>query len=98
MTREEAYIWNENSHDENFSTVREMEESIHYLLKKIYDNFEVKINKINDEFSNRSCKNCKFGMTYLFDDEIECFKIEAETQGTYFSKDFSCNKWEKNES
>lgn len=51
-----------------------------------------------EELQNRSCKNCKFGMIYLFDDEIECFKIEADTQGIYFSKDFSCNKWEKNES
>lgn len=51
-----------------------------------------------EDLQNRSCKNCKSGMIYLFDDEIECVKIEAETQGTYFSKDFSCNKWEKNES
>ena len=56
------------------------------------------IDKIYDSFEKRSCDNCKFGMIYLFDDEIECVKIEAETQGTYFSKDFSCNKWEKNES
>ena len=40
MTREETYIWNENTHDKNYSTVEEMEESIHYLLKKIYDDFE----------------------------------------------------------
>ena len=40
LTREEAYIWNENSHDEKYSTVQEMEESIHYLLKRIYDSFE----------------------------------------------------------
>ena len=85
MTREEAYIWNENSHDENYSTVKEMEESIHYLLKMIYDSFE-----------NRSCKNCKFGMTYPYDDDdIECVKIEADTQGMYFTGDFCCNKWEK---
>ena len=51
-----------------------------------------------EELQNRSCKNCKFGMIDMFDDDIECIKIEAETQGTYFSKDFSCNKWEKNES
>ena len=50
-----------------------------------------------EELQNRSCKNCKFGMIDMFDDDIECVKIEAETQGTYFSKDFSCNKWEKNE-
>lgn len=47
-----------------------------------------------EELQNRSCKNCKFGMEYHFDDEIECFKIEADTQGMYFSNDFCCNKWE----
>ena len=47
-----------------------------------------------EELQNRSCKNCKFGMEYYFDDEIECFKIEADTQGMYFSNDFCCNKWE----
>ena len=50
-----------------------------------------------EDLQNRTCKNCKFGMIDMFDDDIECIKIEAETQGTYFSKDFSCNKWEKNE-
>lgn len=53
------------------------------------------IDDIYDDFENRSCKNCKFGMIDMFDDDIECVKIEAETQGTYFSKDFSCNKWEE---
>lgn len=53
------------------------------------------IDDIYDYFENRTCKNCKFGMEYHFDDEIECVKIEAETQGTYFSKDFCCNKWEE---
>lgn len=53
------------------------------------------INEIYDSFENRSCENCKFGMEYHFDDEIECFKIEAETEGNYFSKDFYCNKWEQ---
>lgn len=56
------------------------------------------IDDIYDYFENRSCKDCKFGITYLFDDEIECFKIEADTQGIYFASDFCCNKWEKNES
>lgn len=51
-----------------------------------------------EDLQNRSCKNCKFGMIDMFDDDIECVKIEAETQGMYFSNDFWCNKWEKNES
>lgn len=52
------------------------------------------IDDIYDDFENRSCKNCKFGMIYPFDDDIECVKIEADTQGIYFSNDFWCNKWE----
>ena len=48
MTREEAYKWNENSHDDNFSTVKEMEESIHYLLKKIYDNFDIQLKELKE--------------------------------------------------
>ena len=47
-----------------------------------------------EELQNRNCSNCKFGMEYHFDDEIECVKIEADTQGMYFSNDFCCNKWE----
>lgn len=47
-----------------------------------------------EELQNRSCENCKFGMTYPYDDDIECVKIEADTQGMYFTGDFCCNKWE----
>jgi hypothetical protein len=53
MTREEAYIWNENSHDENYSTIQEMEESIHYLLKRIYDRFDIQIKELKEEYSKR---------------------------------------------
>ena len=68
-----------------------------YIHGELTSDIDEAIKELED-LQNRSCKNCKFGMIYLFDDEIECVKIEAETQGTYFSKDFSCNKWEKNES
>ena len=34
-------------------------------------------------------------MIDMLDDDIECVKIEAETQGIYFTSDFCCNKWEK---
>lgn len=95
MTREEAYKWNENSHDENFSTVREMEESIYYLLKRIYDSFEIQINEIKDEFSNRSCENCKYvsidtlGLIY-------CASSKSPLSSCLFAihPNFSCNKWE----
>ena len=94
MTREEAYIWNTNSHDVSFSTVDEMEESIHYLLKKIYDSLE-----------NRNCSNCK----HTDDEYFDLFCINPDVinqhndlfengQSMYdnfkVSANFSCNKWE----
>ena len=97
MTREEAYKWNEYSHDENFATVREMEESIYYLLKNIYDSFEIQINEIKGEFSNRSCENCNYnkkqGSFTVFCDK----KVypDGSIMGWHsFTKDFSCNYWE----
>lgn len=74
------------------------------ILKKYQDEIQMSIpNEIDideaieelEDIQNRSCKNCKFGMTYPFDDDIECVKIEADTQGMYFTGDFCCNKWEK---
>lgn len=62
--------------------------------KSIIEQYDEAIKKLED-LQNRNCKNCKFGMTYHFDDDVECFKIEADTQGMYFSSDFCCNKWEK---
>lgn len=61
-----------------------------------YEYFKKVDNAIKEleDLQNRTCKNCKFGMTYHFDDEVECFKIESDTQGMYFSNDFCCNKWE----
>ena len=47
-----------------------------------------------EELQNRSCANCKYGLTYQFDDDIECGNFGADTQGIYFEKDFYCNKWE----
>lgn len=73
------------------------------ILKKYQDEIQMSIpNEIDideaieelEDIQNRSCKNCKFGMTYPFDDDIECVKIEADTQGMYFTGDFCCNKWE----
>ena len=94
MTREEAYKWNTNSHDVNFSTVEEMEESIHYLLKKIYDSLE-----------NRNCSNCKYTDDRYFD--LFCINTDVINQHNHLlvngesmydnfkvSANFSCNKWE----
>lgn len=63
--------------------------------KSIIEKYDKAITELED-LQNRSCKNCKFGMTYPYDDDdIECVKIEADTQGMYFTSDFCCNKWEK---
>ena len=51
-----------------------------------------------EEIKNRSCSTCKYGHTYQFDEDIECMKLGADTQGLYFEKDFYCKNWElKNE-
>ena len=94
MIREEAYIWNENAHDEKYSTVQEMEESIHYLLKRIYDSFE-----------NRTCENCKYTDDEYFD--LFCINPDVINQHDHLfgdgqsmydnfkvSANFGCNKWE----
>ena len=50
------------------------------------------------DLKSRSCVTCKYGHTYQFDEDIECMKLGADTQGLYFEKDFYCKKWElKNE-
>jgi len=64
-----------------------------YIHGELTSDIKEAIKELED-LQSRSCENCKFGMTYHFDDEIECIKIEADTQGMYFSNDFCCNKWE----
>ncbi len=84
MTREEAYKWNTNSHDVNFSTVEEMEESIHYLLKRIYDSLE-----------NRNCSNCKFvGLTGY--GNLKCENISSVICNKMTDYKISCTEWELN--
>ncbi len=46
MTREEAYNWNENSHDLRFTgEVEDMQESIYFLITKIYKHHEAQLKK-----------------------------------------------------
>ena len=47
-----------------------------------------------EEIKNRSCSTCKYGHAYQFDEDIECMKLGADTQGLYFEKDFYCKNWE----
>ena len=42
------------------------------------------------------CRQCMH--FEILDEDIECMKLEADTQGLYFEKDFYCKNWElKNE-
>ena len=61
--------------------------------KSIIEQYNEAIKEL-EELQNRSCANCKYGLTYHFDDDIECGNFGADTQGIYFEKDFYCNKWE----
>ena len=58
----------------------------------------IDLRKENQDLKSRSCVTCKYGHTYQFDEDIECMKLGADTQGLYFEKDFYCKNWElKNE-
>ena len=58
----------------------------------------IDLRKENQDLKNRSCVTCKYGHTYQFNEDIECMKLGADTQGLYFEKDFYCKNWElKNE-
>ena len=54
----------------------------------------IDLRKENQDLKNRSCVTCKYGHTYQFDEDIECMKLGADTQGLYFEKDFYCKNWE----
>ena len=88
MTREEAYEWNENTHDVTFTLeVEEMQESIFYLLKKVYNDFE-----------SRTCENCKH--KYVVDAmTVECRDNDSMLEYLDLDcfPDFGCNKFERKE-
>ena len=77
------------------------QERAHHLAvhndKSIINQYDESIKEL-EELKNRSCVTCKYGHTYQFDEDIECMKLGADTQGLYFEKDFYCKNWElKNE-
>ena len=79
----------ENLQNENKSLVKTLEK---------YNEEMIDLRKENQDLKNRSCVTCKYGHTYQFDEDIECMKLGADTQGLYFEKDFYCKNWElKNE-
>ena len=67
------------------------------ILEKMNEEM-IDLRKENQDLKSRSCATCKYGHTYQFDEDIECMKLGADTQGLYFEKDFYCKNWElKNE-
>ena len=83
---EEAFL-------ENQSLVKVLEKILERMNKEMID-----LRKESQDLKSRSCVTCKYGHTYQFDEDIECMKLGADTQGLYFEKDFYCKNWElKNE-
>ena len=79
----------EDLQNENKSLVKTLEK----MNEEMID-----LRKENQDLKSRSCVTCKYGHTYQFNEDIECMKLEADTQGLYFEKDFYCKNWElKNE-
>jgi hypothetical protein len=93
MSREKEYI------KEAIKELEELQEkkSLVKTLEKMNEEM-IDLRKENQDLKNRSCVTCKYGHTYQFDEDIECMKLGADTQGLYFEKDFYCKNWElKNE-
>ena len=83
MTKEKANEWIENTFSD-WTKEDDRQESIFYLVKKIYDDFE-----------NRTCENCKF--KYVVDSMCtECTCNDSPID--YIDFDcfpfFSCSEWE----
>ena len=86
-----------------FKAIKELEflqnenKSLVKTLEKMNEEM-IDLRKENQDLKSRSCVTCKYGHTYQFDEDIECMKLGADTQGLYFEKDFYCKNWElKNE-
>ncbi len=75
MTREEAYNWNENSHDLRFTgEVEDMQESIYFLITKIYKHHEAQTKKLNKEiYDLRQEAQIK-----LSESRVKCDELEEE--------------------
>ena len=73
------------------------QERAHHLAvhndKSIIDQYDEAIEELED-LKIRSCATCKYGRSFHFDEDIECMKLGADTQGLYFEKDFYCKKIE----
>ncbi len=102
ITLRDDYIHGELDSDVN-EAIKELEDlqnenkSLVKILEKMNEEM-IDLRKENQDLKSRSCITCKYGHTYQFDEDIECMKLGADTQGLYFEKDFYCKNWElKNE-
>ena len=102
ITLRDDYIHGELDSDVN-EAIKELEylqnenKSLVKTLEKMNEEM-IDLRKENQDLKSRSCVTCKYGHTYQFDEDIECMKLGADTQGLYFEKDFYCKNWElKNE-
>lgn len=90
MTREEAYEWNNNSHDLKYcDEMEDVEESMFYCLKKIYDHHEAVEKKANSKIIQ-----LEEGYTLisaLFEGCIKELKSEREIKD-YLVKEFRKDK------
>ena len=100
----EAYITNyqgiKRRLDNTVTTLAVLQNENKSLVKTLekYNEEMIELRKENQDLKSRSCVTCKYGHTYQFDEDIECMKLGADTQGLYFEKDFYCKNWElKNE-
>ena len=86
--------------DETIKELEDLQNENKSLVKTLekYNEEMIDLRKENQDLKSRSCVTCKYGHTYQFDEDIECMKLGADTQGLYFEKDFYCKNWElKNE-
>ena len=82
--------------DEAIKELEDLQNENKSLVKTLekYNEEMIELRKENQDLKNRSCVTCKYGHTYQFDEDIECMKLGADTQGLYFEKDFYCKNWE----
>ena len=96
----EAYITNyqgtKRRLDNIVTTLAVLQNENKSLVKTLekYNEEVIELRKELEEIKNRSCSTCKYRHTYQFDEDIECMKLGADTQGLYFEKDFYCKNWE----
>ncbi|MDD2290642.1 MAG: hypothetical protein PHV52_00050 [Aliarcobacter sp.] len=90
MTREEANIWIENTFSD-FTKEEDREESISFLVKRIFDDFEK--NSVNKE--DDKCKHINGRPSYEYWICSDCGSIKTDSNDSW---GIAKNKWFNNES